>query len=402
MRLNSPQAVPWYFQLIVVFYALHTSMPVVGFYTPAVVNAAVVLYLYLYLFLRNNKETIADIKYILPIFSIYILSLLYEGASHLVTYIYGISQLFIYPLLALYLLKNGNQKFIRRVFLIIGLSYMITGITTYYGCQIFPSASRDIAAQLISEDPEQYAMYMSYNIGSFSFIYTLILTLPLLIYMIRDKRINMIIGLACIFIVVMTILASEYATALLFLIVCLMAFFLPKYFGQKEIVWIIVGTAVLYVAGKQFFGHAFESLANVVTSETVADRFHNLAVFFSGETDNVDGDVESRMDLYNLSIKAFFKSPLWGSSNAKVGGHSFMLDNLGRYGLLGLIAMIIMYRRMFKAFFKPCAQQKWYGYICLLFLVALAFAFLNPIDNPIVLTFIVPLFMASYKEELQA
>lgn len=62
MRLNSPQAVPWYFQLIVVFYALHTSMPVVGFYTPAVVNAAVVLYLYLYLFLRNNKETIADIK----------------------------------------------------------------------------------------------------------------------------------------------------------------------------------------------------------------------------------------------------------------------------------------------------------------------------------------------------
>lgn len=55
-----------------------------------------------------------------------------------------------------------------------------------------------------------------------------------------------------------------------------------------------------------------------------------------------------------------------------------MLDNLGRYGLLGLIAMIIMYRRMFKAFFKPCAQQKWYGYICLLFLVALAFAFLNP------------------------
>ena len=48
---------------------------------------------------------------------------------------------------------------------------MITGITTYYGCQIFPSASRDIAAQLISEDPEQYAMYMSYNIGSFSFLY---------------------------------------------------------------------------------------------------------------------------------------------------------------------------------------------------------------------------------------
>ena len=64
--------------------------------------------------------------------------------------------------------------------------------------------------------------------------------------------------------------------------------------------------------------------------------------------------------------------------------------------------MIIMYRRMFKVFFKPCAQQKWYGYICLLFLVALAFAFLNPKDNLIVLTFIVPLFMASYKEELQA
>ena len=79
-----------------------------------------------------------------------------------------------------------------------------------------------------------------------------------------------------------------------------------------------------------------------------------------------------------------------------------MLDNLGRYGLLGLIAMIIMYRRMFKAFFKPCAQQKWYGYICLFVLGGIGFCFLNPKDNLIVLTFIVPLFMASYKEELQA
>lgn len=398
MSLRYTNVIPWYFQLMVIFYALHMSMPILGFYTPAVVNVAVLLFLYFFLFLKRGHAIMADIRYVLPIFSVYILSLFYEGVSNFPKYIYGMAQLFIYPLLALYFIRNGTSKSVRRIFIVVGISYIITGITTYIGCQIFPNASRNIAAMLNSEDPGLYAIYMKYNIGSFSFIYTLVLILPLLVYLIRDKKINVIIGLICMVIIIMTILASEYTTALLFLFICLISFFIPKYFGVKKNIWVIIGVLVLFFAGKPFLGQILESLANAVSSETIADRLSNLTLFFTNGTQHIDGDLESRVTIYNLSMDAFFESPIWGSRQAKVGGHSYILDCLGKYGLLGLIAMVIMYRRMFNAFFKPWSNRKCYGYICLLFMIALSFAALNPKDNLVVLTFIVPLFVASYEE----
>ncbi|WP_320914071.1 hypothetical protein [Butyricimonas paravirosa] len=398
MSLGKIKVIPWYFQLIIIFYALRTSMPIVGFYTPAIVNVVVLLLLYSYLFLKRSLSIITDVAYILPIFSIYILLLLYEGSSHWPTYIYGILQILIYPLLALYLIRSGSPRFVRRIFLVIGVSYMITGITTYIGCQIFPNASRDLAAMLNSENPEQYMKYMKYNIGSFSFIYTLVLIGPLLIYMIRDKKINIILGLVSVIIIIMTVIASKYTLALLFLIVCCFLLFLPKFFGRREIKYMIIGSLVIYIFGEQFFGQFFEWLANVVNNDTVAERLSNLAVFFTEGGQYIDGDIESRMNIYSRSIDAFFKSPIVGNSYAQVGGHSYILDSLGKFGLLGGIALIIMYRRLFNVFYKPWNKQKYYGYTCFLFMIALFFAVLNPKDNLGVLTFIVPLFMASYKE----
>lgn len=398
MDLKYTNMIPWYFQFLVIFYALHTSMPVVGFYTPAIVNATVLLFLYCFLLAKRGAAIMSDIGYVLPIFSVYILSLFYEGVSHLASYIYTIAQVFIYPLLALYLIRCGNSNSIRKVFIIVGISYIVTGITTYYGCQIYSNASRDLAAMLDSEDPGLYAMYVKYNIGSFSFIYTLVLILPLLIYLIRDKKVNIIVGLICLVVIIMAILASEYATALLFLFICLISFFMPKYFRLQRLIWIVVIFSILYLTGKPFLGQILESLANIVDSETIATRLYNLSILFTKGSRHVDGDLESRITVYNLSIEAFLKSPIWGSSQAKVGGHSYILDSLGKYGLLGGIAMIIMYKRLYNSFFKPWNNQKWYGYICLMFMLAFSFAVLNPKDNLIVLTFIVPLFTASYKE----
>ena len=160
----------------------------------------------------------------------------------------------------------------------------------------------------------------------------------------------------------------------------------------------IIGSLVIYIFGEQFFGQFFEWLANVVNNDTVAERLSNLAVFFTEGGQYIDGDIESRMNIYNSSIDAFFKSPIVGNSHAQVGGHSYILDSLGKFGLLGAIALVVMYRRLFNVFFRPWNNQKWYGYVYFLFIIALFFALLNPKDNLGVLTFIVPLFMVSYKE----
>ena len=66
-------------------------------------------------------------------------------------------------------------------------------------------------------------------------------------------------------------------------------------------------------------------------------------------TDQASGDLEARILLYEKSIYNFINNPIWGS-NSYGGGHSYILDNMSKFGLLGIIAMIIMYLRIFKIF----------------------------------------------------
>ena len=90
--------------------------------------------------------------------------------------------------------------------------------------------------------------------------------------------------------------------------------------------------------------------------------------------DAVEGFDDDRSALYMLSIESFLKNPLFGSlpsGNALTGGHSFILDNLARFGLVGGGLMIFMYRGIWRVFFRPLKGQPGY---CLVF-----WAFVQPI-----------------------
>ena len=164
MSSTDAKAVPWYFQALVVFYALHFTMPIVGFNTPAIVNAAVLLFLYGFLIFRDWRTALSDFSKIIPFFAINILSIIYSGFKDAAVEIYWLLQLMIHPLLALYLIRKKDKKTAQRMVIIIGISFFVTAITTYFGCLTHPGASRDLAAMLSTKDPALYALYMSLNI----------------------------------------------------------------------------------------------------------------------------------------------------------------------------------------------------------------------------------------------
>lgn len=399
MNRLQKDTIPVVVQIAIIIYALRLALPVWGFYMPAVVNAAILAFLYAAIFLGKTKLRALDFLAVIPIFSVEILSLFYNTPSNIQVYIYSFAQRFIYPLLGIYLIKSDDQKIARRIFYIIALAYLATCVTTYIGCLAYPMASRALAAMLSSEDPELYAYYTSMNIGSFSFVYAIVLMLPLLIYVVRDKRLNIIIGVVALFLVVMTVFITEYATALIFMIVSFVAFIFPKNFSLRHILLAIFTVAIIYFTAKDYVGHAFDVLAANVDSDILAERFQNLSDLLMGNEKSVEGDIESRVDIYNSSIVAFEASPIWGGSGITVGGHSFVLDNLGKFGMFGLITMFFMYNSLYKLFYKRFKAQKYSGYILLTFFIAIALAILNPKDNMAILTFIVPLFAVSYKSE---
>lgn len=399
MNRLTKNTIPVIVQLAIILYTLRLALPVWGFYMPAVVNVILLAFLYFSIFTGKIRLRAIDFLMVVPIFSVEILSLFYDTPSNMAVYAYSMLQTLIYPLLGLYLIKSDDSKSIRRIFYVVSLAYLVTCVTTYMGCITYPTASRALAAMLDTEDPELYALYVSMNIGSFSFVYAIVLMLPLLIYLIRDKRINIIIGIIALFLVVCAIIITEYAIALLFMIVSFMVFFFPRNFSLKYIITTIVVVSIVFFIAKDSVGHAFETFASNVNSEILAERLNNISEILLGGEKNVEGNLENRIAVYTKSIEAFNASPIWGGGEKKVGGHSFVLDNLGSYGLLGLVAMFFMYSTLYKLFYRRYKQQDFWGYILLTFGIAICFAILNPKDNLPILTLFVPIFAVAFKTE---
>ena len=400
MSNTDTKAGPWYFQVFVVLYAMHFTMPIVGFNTPAIVHASVLLFLYGFLFTMGWRTALSDFTKIIPIFAINILSIVYSGFKDAAVEIYWLLQLMIHPLLALYLIRKKDKKAVRRMVIIIGISFLITAITTYFGCLTYPGASRDLAAMLSTKDSALYALYMSLNIGSFSFIYAMVLLTPLLIYAIKDKLIKQWIGIVVLIIVVMTIIYSDYATALLCILISIIVLFVfPKQLKSKHFIVMVVVTAVFMYASAWLLAPFLDVLGDLIGGELTSARLQELSSFSANEQSYMEGDMEARSNLYMKSIYSFLSSPVWGSSSAAVGGHSFVFDNMAKFGLIGIVGVIMMFWAIFKYFYAPFKQQRWYGHILFSFFMVILLAFLNPKDNLSILTFYIPLFCVAFTKK---
>lgn len=397
MNNTNTRAIPWYFQFFVVIYTMHSTIPFVGYHTPAIVNVAVLFFLYGFLIVRNGQYALSDFIKTIPLFTIYLLTIIYAGFKNIFIEAYWILQLMIYPLIMLYIIRSNDRKVGLRILIIIGISLLVTSITTYLGCRAYPGASRELAAMLSSKDSALYAFYMSLNIGSFSFIYALVLLVPLLIYAIREKLIKRWIGLIVIVIVSMTIVQSDYTTALLCLLITIILLFLfPNQLKSKHYFIMAILTIVFMVASTRLVVPILNKVGELVAGEISSSRLQELSTFSSNEQSFLEGDMESRYELYMTSINSFANSPVYGGSSSKIGGHSYIFDNMGKFGLVGIIGMIMVYRTVYKRFYYPFRRQKWYGHVLFSFFMALLLALLNPKDNIIVLTFYLPLFCMTF------
>ena len=398
MQITSDPKLPLPFILLTVVYVWHTAVPYVGVNMPAAINTLILVLLFLFMGSDKSFSIRKAMFAIAPLYFLSILGFASYSSSQWPAQMYGLIQRIAFPLIAFYIMQNRSTQSKRNVLLLVLIGYAVTCVTTYLGCLSYPGAARQMATGM-SEEGYLFNMYRQLNIGSFAFVYTLVLLLPIVLYVIRGQQKFWILFILFGIAAVMAIIEMEYTTALLLMLINFLLFFLPRYFNANDLkdklwIFVVAGILVWFVLPS-----ILDAIIPYVSSDTMSSRLLDLSASLKGDVaQSQDGDMESRSELFMVSIKGFLSSPIWGTFT-KAGGHSFLLDTMSKYGLIGLGLLIVMYKRAYTLFIKPYKSQPYFGYVLFAFIMTLVLAVLNPKDNLLVLTFLIPLFCESYSNE---
>lgn len=377
-------------------YILH-DMPMLGFRYPSMLYAVLVALLFVLLLWNIGIKRVLKI---LPIFAIPFLDVLI-GSTTTFTLLQGFSgilQLLILPMLAIFLFEEKRKKIAIGLFVLyIGINF-ITCFTTYQGCQLFPNASRELATSYVTESPFYY-IYLSANIGGFSFVYTMVLFLVLSICTIKNykqlphPKICLVLAIAFIIGIILAIIAAEYTTAILLVAVCLLLFFEKRSFKIKRIMFWGIVALFTFATFKTHIADGIINIAGKIESNNISHRLTDLALSIEGKHTQDHSDMDAREEKYTKSITLFISNPIgsWGAS--RTGGHSYILDSLARYGIIGLVLLCFTFKIIYTNYIKPLRGRFVYGYAVISFLLFLVMATLNPKAFTDFILFVLPLYV---------
>lgn len=380
--------------LATIIVIMYMTMPIVSVfistYTTTYAYMLLTVFIIGFIMLSGGVRQLNTMVYLLFPFAVYIACTFFIKTDSILLWGYQ-SMLFILPVLLgyFYLYYKDNANSMLAIAIII--TVIITVVTTIIGLIRFPYAARVLATIATSDDPEALK-YDWNNIGGYTFTYTVVLLYPILILAYKLKRINRLVFLITVAVIMMMIILSEYATALLLMIVSSVLFFATRRFNARHafIFGIVLILSMLLLWGG--IEKLLLWLAENLESETLSERLTALAGGITG----VENSESQRIDLFRKSLEAFTKSPVFGqllNGKSISGGHSFILDTLADYGVLGGAALVLAYRNIYRYFFKPFSKNTGFGYVLWAFVQTIILSTVNTGMWLTVLTFFIPLLL---------
>ena len=242
--------------LLMAVSMLH-DMPCLGFRYPSAIYALLVIVLFLILCLSVRINNLIKILPIFALPGLNIIPLIVDGSNivQILQYISGLLQMMSYPLAAIYIIESRNYKLGRNLFILYLLINLITCITTYYGNLKFPEASRALATGM-SESQDMMRIYQTANIGGFSFVYSMVMLIPILIYTWKQRKVFShsilfgILSLGYIIVIFFTLIEAEYTTAILLCILSMSLFFVGNSLDAKKLILLCLICFLLFLTLK--------------------------------------------------------------------------------------------------------------------------------------------------------
>ncbi len=369
------------------------------------VNFPILVALYLYIFVNAKNGLFLRAIKTIPIFIIPIINHIAASAGHIeiVNVIYLILQWLVWPFIGYFVIENlssKSQKVALGAFL---TCFVITSITTIYGCYIYPDAARLQAnGNYRIERADMVAVFRGMNIGDFQFVYTVVLMIPIILCACRNYFRNKVFGYLMLALLLFTIYKTQYTTASLLSIIAVLFLILPAtYNSRRPTLWLILFIVLAIIAAPLFSG-LLEFVSSSTNSDLLSVRLSELSQSLSGEEMDESTDYGTRLYLWELSLNTFFKYFFTGvyfityrsQAYMYVGGHSFILDTMARFGVIGLLLLVWMFRTLFKIYIKPYSQRPEYVYLLVVYAINIAQCLLNTLSIEIVFVYLIPLFMS--------
>ena len=394
------------FSFFMTLFLVH-EIPILGFRYPSLAYAVLVSVLFIFLFLFTPKKLF---KLLFPIIIVNIVDLVYsiiDSHSNLINSLIEVSeilQILIYPYAFYYIIRTRNRPLLYYFFILLLLTIITTIITTNIGCYKYPGIIRSVVG--FGKESPQYFISLINNIGGFDFIYSLVLYTPIFIFFFKYKnklRYSMMIGVLSfltVLVIGQTLLYAEFSLAIVFYILSLILFFMPRILMFKKFLLIISFAVVSFFIMRPVIVEGLINISEKIESSAVSGRIYDLSISLQGEEVDDKSDINSRMERYQKSIDGFIQNPLgiWDHYDS-AGGHSFILDTIAEYGVLGVFLLAIMFFSIFRNFVLPYKNKTFYGYILFPFGVSVLLALLNPHVYFDFFTFFTPLCFYVYTKQ---
>lgn len=243
-----------------------------------------------------------------------------------------------------------NPKYLYRLFLLLLIIIPIFCATTIQACIINPYASRIANSEWLAERFEE-----NKNVGLYGFVYMCVFCLPCMIYLLKTmesvtSKKKILLAINIILIIVMIAVAGYSLAIVCASIASLTVLFIDNKHPVRTIV-AVVAAAFCLLNFKELLTLFLDFLINVSKNNIVLQgKFREFQVYFTEGART--GDLADRLGNYANSVKNLTKYPVFGAyfwSEKGGGGHSFIIDSIGRLGwFIGGISVILMVRTPFK------------------------------------------------------
>lgn len=387
--------------LIVSFIIMYMVAPIVSravsTYLSTYLYMLLIVFFVLYVFMKLENQDSNKLFILLVPFGIYQLLTFFFNTGDIFIWGYRVL-LFLLPVIFGYFMITRAVDDIPSIAKVSFWTFAITAVTTILGLVRHPGASRIIATFADSQDADAIK-YGWENIGGYEFVYMVVLLYPLVILAHKRGKINLFTTILLSVSILVLVVYSEYTTGLLLFIITSLLHFMKKDLKTRNIVFLTIASIVIVLFFSDFLMDLVGNLAEMVNSETMSERLEALA----GGKKGLEESEDNRLELYMMSIYWFFDHVLLGSfisGYSEMGGHSFILDTLANYGLLGGTFMYLMYRNVYTTFYAKYKNCVGYGYVLWLFIQTLILSTINTMMWLEVLALFAPLFLhCIYKEE---
>ncbi|MCQ2076698.1 MAG: hypothetical protein MJZ20_06665 [Bacteroidaceae bacterium] len=330
---------------MVMYYIFPTLRKLVPFFSVLVVQS---VYLIILTIIENKGVSSRIWKYVFLIFLIGLCygfltesSAISDVSNRIIkTVISKFSQyfFFFFPLCLMWRVKKqANKKQLAVLLLFSLLLLLYVSYETIQQIKINPLVARRSDFSSFEESRD-----LDIIVGGFTFVYgvtflvvTIILILPFL--KLKWEKIVSILLASYFF---YFLIQAQFSIAMISTVIAsIFALLLQK---NKS-----AGTLVIYVILAVFLlliitPLILELAIRNTNSSLLQERFGEVLTAVTTGKVSSDGDMYGRFELYWMSIKAFFSSPIWGNRIVNFDGHATFLVTLAHVGLMGGIPLYIL------------------------------------------------------------